>query len=105
MDQYLKERLDSVEEKMESMDRSLASIDKTLAVNTAQLSEHMKRTAQVEAAIAKRDEHFESQLEVALQPIKAVRWIAGAAKSVSAIAAGITAAGSIVYMLVRAFAS
>lgn len=40
----MEQRFDRIEDKLDSLDNKLDNIDKTLAVNTEQLSVHIKRT-------------------------------------------------------------
>jgi hypothetical protein len=88
-------------DKIDDIDARLGSIDKTLAVNTELLAQHIHRTHLIEEALKKRDEHFDSQLEEALQPIRAIKWIAQFSKQISAIAAGLVAASGLLYALLR----
>ena len=44
-------------EKLDEIVKSIHNIDKTLAVNTAQLTEHIKRTNLLEARMEKVDTH------------------------------------------------
>ncbi len=93
-DQRILEKLDDLIEKV-------SDIDKTLAVNTELLEIHMKRSQALEDLVEAHRRHTDAQLEEALLPIKTARGIYTIAKWMAAIGSALTAAGSILYALLK----
>lgn len=93
-----------IHQKLAAISDKLHDIDKTLAVNTELLDHHIKRTELLEQALEEHRAHTDAQLEIALTPIKTIQSLATAAKSISAIAAGLAALAGLGYALLRTFA-
>jgi hypothetical protein len=62
-----------------------ATTNERLAHYNASLDEHIKRTELLESRQDEFEKYTNKQLEVAILPIKSIKWIAGAAITIGAV--------------------